>query len=176
MSTAEKARNALLGSLAGVVVVIGVALLTGDEADEAAGSSETTTTASVEPPEETTTTETVESPEEFAERLASAIRDGDATFLFDRLAEETLERYGADQCETYTTGLHDEQFALELREVAAKQDWVYETDGVSTTVDDVTALELERTDSRGETIIQEIHLARRGTVFHWFTDCGVPEG
>ncbi|MFP3907733.1 MAG: hypothetical protein ACLFWR_11930 [Acidimicrobiales bacterium] len=35
---------------------------------------------------------------------------------------------------------------------------MYETDGVSTTVDDVTALELERTDSRGETIIQEIHL------------------
>lgn len=128
-------------------------------------SSSSSTTSSTLPPAET--------PEQFVELWAAAFRNGDAVFLFDRMAQPVLDRYGADQCETFAASLNVPDFELTIREIAEPGPFDYETDGRTETIADSIGIEVERLEG-GQTIIQEVHVIEVDGELRWFTDCGNP--
>lgn len=109
----------------------------------------------------------------FLAQLTESVK-GDRSFAIARLGDATLERYGAAQCEAYVTELNDDTFDVTVREVREPEPWDYTTDELTTTIPDAIPVEVERV-ARGETLIQELHLARAtdGSL-RWFTDCGDP--
>lgn len=139
----------------------------------------TTTTSTTSTTTSTTTTTTTTSPpaeesvEEFFDLLLAAFASGDADTLFARLNQVTLDRYGADQCETYAAQIAGQAQDLELVSSTEVGDWDYVTDDVTDTISDTTAVAVVRTLG-DQTIDQELHWKRVDGAFTWFTDCGVP--
>ncbi|HYU59035.1 MAG TPA: hypothetical protein VEO00_13450, partial [Actinomycetota bacterium] len=92
-----------------------------------------------------TATETTVAPEEetaqqFTADLARAIQTGDEAFLFERLGQATIARYGEEACRTYAAGIHDPTRAYTVTDVGEPAPWDYVTDGLTTTVPDVVAV------------------------------------
>src|SRR5712692_461907 len=50
---------------------------------------------------------TLESPQEFLDRLDAAVRKGDTDFRVARLHPAVIARYGEDQCRTFLAGKQD---------------------------------------------------------------------
>lgn len=110
----------------------------------------------------------------FLARLTESVK-GDRSFAIARLGDATLERYGAAQCEAYVTELNDDTFDVTVREVRDPEPWDYTTDELTTTIPDSIPVEVERV-ARGETILQELHLARATDgALRWYSDCGEPQ-
>lgn len=135
----------------------------------------TTTTSTTTTTTTTTTAPTVseESVEEFLAVLLGAFASGDATTLFDRMNQATLDRYGVDQCRTYAGTVAGQAQDLTLVSSTDVGDWEYVTDDVSTTVPGATAVDVVRTVS-DVAIDQTLHWQRVDGRFTWFTDCGTP--
>lgn len=122
----------------------------------------------------TTTTLAPEDPAAFLTQLAASVR-GDRTFAVARLGDATLERYGADQCRRYVTGLQDDSLDFTVREVGEPTSWDYTTDARTTTITGAIPVEVQRV-ARGETVIQELHLTlAEDRTLRWYSDCGTPQ-
>jgi hypothetical protein len=110
---------------------------------------------------------------ELVAHLVAATRDGRADVLLDRLHPAVIERYGVDACRSYLSAAGVFPLDLTAREATAASRWTWETDGVRADVTDVVLVEVSRVIN-GETVLQELHLARADGSLGWFTDCGEP--
>ncbi len=99
----------------------------------------------------------------------------DADFLYNQLHPAVLDRYGADQCRAYLESVVTTPLEIANFTVTDFGTWVWERDGVSTTVPDTFTIEGVAI-AQGESAETELHLAVRpdGSI-GWFTDCGEPQ-
>ena len=129
----------------------------------------------VEPPRRPTTGAPVasETTEEFFAVLKGALDGGDAVTLLDRMNQATLDRYGADQCESYAASVAGTGLDATLLATDDLASWDYTTDEVTTTITGVVAADLERTVN-DQTVPQTTHWQLVDGRYTWFTDCGSP--
>ncbi|MEZ5246870.1 MAG: hypothetical protein R2707_17380 [Acidimicrobiales bacterium] len=159
------------------IVLVGagvVGLLNGgDDSSVAAGPVTTLPSTTLPPTTLPPTTAAVESAAEFFVVFKSAFDEGDVATLVQRLNEATLERYGADQCQTYVASVVGNGFDAMLTSTGDVAAWDYVTDGVTTTLTDVIAADIERVVN-GQTVPQTTHWQLVDGRYTWFTDCGAP--
>jgi len=151
--------------------------------EDASSTSSTTTSTSTSTTSTTTTTttsttttalpSTSESPAEFFTVLKAALDNGDAATLRDRMSEATIDRYGAEQCQSYAESVAGTGLDRVLVSTSELATWDYTTDGATTTIAGVTAADLEQTVN-GQTIGQTTHWQLVDGRYTWFTDCGTP--
>jgi len=110
---------------------------------------------------------------ELVAHLVAATRDGRADVLVERLHPAVAERYGIDQCRAYLAAAAAFPIDLTVREATTAPAWTWETDGERAEITDVVLVEVSRV-MNGETVLQELHLARADGTMRWFTDCGDP--
>ena len=120
----------------------------------------------------TSTTIVIETPEEFLVLLVEGLR-GDPDLLVSRLNQATLDIYGKAQCRETMSQTLDPETELEMREIGETGPWDYVIDDITSPVDDVLALEVQRFVA-GQTLIQELHWQLVGGQWTWFSDCGDP--
>ncbi len=133
----------------------------------------TSTTLPIPTPMPTTTPVPTEDPETFLEILSTALETVDSATLMARLNQATIDRYGADQCLKYLESIDPAEQNITIRDVGVPGPWNYLTDEVSTSIDDVTAIEVNRLVN-SQTLIQELHWKLVDGQYTWFTDCGQP--
>jgi hypothetical protein len=107
----------------------------------------------------------------FLDGLAAAFREGDGAALLDALHPAVIDRYGAEQCRSYTDGLLIDDMGFEVLTVESADGWSYDQDELQTSVEDAVAVTAIREDLGQES---ELHLASVGGEWRWFTDCGDP--
>jgi hypothetical protein len=112
-----------------------------------------------------------ETPEEFASALAEAHRDGDSTFLLDRLHPAVIDRYGRNECADFVESIRDTTRAYEVTGSSDLEPWPYESDGQTSTVEDVYTVSVDAT-IEGESSSADLHFGLVDDLLHWFTDCG----
>ena len=134
----------------------------------------TTTTAPTTTSTTTTTTTLIiqETPEEFLELLVTGLQS-DPELLVSRLNQATIDIYGADQCLDTLGQVLDPETMMTIREVGEVGPWDYVIDDITTPLQDVLAVEIERFVA-GQTLIQEIHWKQVNGLWTWFSDCGDP--
>ena len=130
------------------------------------------TSTSTIAPTSTSTTIPTEMPEEFLTLLVEGLR-GDPDLLVSRLNQVTLDIYGEEQCRETLSQTLDPETELEIREIGETGPWDYVIDDITTPLDGVLALEVQRFVA-GQTIIQELHWQLVGLQWTWFSDCGEP--
>jgi len=122
----------------------------------------------------TATTVTLDPPtaEEFATDLATAQTEGDVEYLMARLHPAVIERYGTRQCRIHIRNdVAGQAVTWEIQGSAEPAPWDYASDGLTTTIDDVTIVTvLEPPDTEP----RELHFAPSDGTWRWFTDCGTP--
>lgn len=123
-----------------------------------------------EPVEESPAAET---PEEFLADLATALQEGDARFLFDRLNPAVIEVYGADQCRTHTRGLQDPSSTFDIVRISDLEPYDYNPDGLTVTIPEAYTVTADITGTEG-TSRGQVHVAPDDGLITWFTDCGDP--
>ena len=176
-------KRSLGGVLVGLALVLevvsGIGLVDalgddrGDGGPAAAAETDAGDTAASDQVEQADPVDTPHPVEEFVTRFAEAVRSGDHGFLIDRLHPAVFDRYGASQCEAYIPIVINTDLRLLVRDASEPGPYVWETDGVSGDVAAAYTVVVARIEL-GETVIQEIHLARSDGELRWFTDCGVP--
>ena len=105
--------------------------------------------------------------------FAGAIAAGDGAFLYDHLAPEVLDRYGADQCRAYVDGLAQPGFDAMVIGISGAAPWDYTQDDIVTSIASAYAVSLE-VGVDGTTTAREAHVVLDGQTVRWFTDCGDP--
>jgi hypothetical protein len=108
----------------------------------------------------------------FFPRFVTAVRRGDATFLFDRFDPAVLTRYGATQCQGYTAQLADPSVDLKLIRVEGPAAYNYTSDGHSASIPDTYTFHVEGTVGSRAGQSREYHFALVGGRFLTFADCG----
>jgi hypothetical protein len=117
----------------------------------------------------------------FFARLQADVQAGHQGDLAESLADAVIARYGRDACATALAAkLPVPQQAFEILAIKPPAPWDYVTDGLTTTIPDMTAVDAHVTgpDPSGAitTESRELHVQVVGGVVHWFTDCGDPLG
>ena len=100
---------------------------------------------------------------------------GDVDFLFARLDELVLERYGAEQCRGYVALTAGSIAELTVNGVAGPRLFTYTTDGLETRVTSIWSVDLSFL-SNGDPASVELNLHLVNGEIRWFTDCGEPAG
>lgn len=138
----------------------------------AAGLGETTTRSeAVTPPSGSTTTSVAaETPEEFLTALAAAFRNGDTTFLYDRLHSAVIDRYGEQACRLDIATATDPTAKIDVIRVEGTADYSWTSDGQTTVIPDTVSVRVTRV-SRGVTVETVVHMTPVDGRFRWFTDC-----
>ena len=160
-----------------LIVGTGLGLTSGVGLWRAVRSDDDAPTVTAEPSEDAPAVATSETPEAFVRAFAAAVRAGDTATLLARLHPAVFERYGEAQCASYLPSVTDTDLDLVVRAVTGPGAYTWETDGSRTDISDAYVVEVSRKE-RGETLLQEIHLARAvevggtGGTLRWFTDCG----
>jgi hypothetical protein len=110
--------------------------------------------------------------EDFADDLLIAFQSGDTAYLFDRLHPLVFERYGERQCRRYVNQelQPDPAASWTVLSSSGPAPWAWETDGLTTTVNDTWTVNIEIPDE-GQ---REVHFAPSDGTWRWFADCGVP--
>ncbi len=92
----------------------------------------------------------------FLVRLGKALAEGDTRFLLDRLHSAVIDRYGASACLLYVDAVVDPSNAVDPVRAGAPEEWEYETDGLSTTIDEAYPVagfgDAQRPGDRGDRI------------------------
>jgi hypothetical protein len=111
--------------------------------------------------------------EEFAADLMAAFQAGDTQYLFDRLHPLVIERYGSDQCRSYASGFDpDPETSWTVRNSSGPHTWVWETDGLSTTVEGTWTVRVTIPDAGR----RAVHFTPFEGTWRWFADCTPPTG
>jgi hypothetical protein len=161
MKPRTRAGTILVGT--GVAVVAVSAALTFGKVG--AGASPTSSSAAGSTPAQP------EDPAAFLQRLANALRTGDATFLFDRLNPAVVQRFGASACHTHVAGLTDPTAGFTVQAVGQPGAFAYTTGGQTIVVANTVPIQAIVT-LHGTATPETIHLARLASgQLTWFTDC-----
>jgi hypothetical protein len=113
-----------------------------------------------------------ETPKQFLDRLAAALRKGDSKFLLQRLNPAVIDRYGLPLCRGFVLTLKDATAKITVQRVGPPGPFDYTSDGETTTVAKTRSVTAKRT-SDGSTSTQVIHVAPtpNGQKLTWFTSC-----
>jgi hypothetical protein len=167
---------AVVGGL--ILIVVGVAGALGDWGTTTKGSAAKATAATgtaAKPPSGPAAQPTNgETPQQFLDKLAQAVRDGDVNFQLDRLNEATISRYGKDACRTELGTRTDPTRRYTVKSVSPqKQPYDYASDRQSVTIPDTTTVEADVV-TQGQTQPVTLHLVEKNGRFTYLTDCGTP--
>jgi hypothetical protein len=121
----------------------------------------------------TSTPSPLETPQQFLDLHARALRSGDVGFLLGRLHPVVIARFGEDACRSAVTRLIDPTAAFTVKRVDPPAPYVYATDTRSTTVPATLAVLVDRV-RQGKTSELTLHLTPVDSRLRWFTDCGLP--
>jgi len=162
--------------IAGVAVAAGL-ILTGVGVAGALGDwgSSTSSSASKPTPAPTTAKPTPgETPQQFLDDLAAAVRAGDVAFQLDRLHPAVLDRYGAEQCRADIATRTDPSRRYVVKSVSPTgRPYDYASDGQTVTIADAVTVEADVVD-HGQTQTVTLHLAKSDGTYAYFSDCGTP--
>jgi hypothetical protein len=169
------------GIVAGIVVAAGLILAGVGVAGALGkwGTTESISTSATASPSSTagTTTKaapTNETPQQFLDALATAVRDGDVTFQLDRLHPAVIDRYGSEQCRADITTRTDPSRRYVVKSVSpAARPYDYASDGQSVTIEGAITIEADVVD-HGQTQPVTVHLAKTDGTYAYFSDCGTP--
>jgi hypothetical protein len=110
--------------------------------------------------------------EAFVEGVASAVRDKNTTFLFERLDPAVLTRYGQPACQAYLEGLDDPTFSVRMVDYSGPAPWDFVRDDISTPIPRAYSIAANVT-SMGETSAMDLHISIDDFgLLYWLTDCG----
>jgi len=115
----------------------------------------------------------VESPEAFLVVFSKAIREGDATFLFDRLHPAVLAFYGEQQCRAKVQTFSDPNADFAFVSVRGPGTFQWQVDGQTSPVQDVLNVRVGFATANGPAR-RTIHFGIVDGELRWFTDCGEP--
>lgn len=124
-------------------------------------------------PTATATPATLETPQQFLDLLAQAMRSGDVGFMLSRLHPVVIARFGEDACRSKLSRLTDPSASFTVQHVEPPAPYVYTTDTRSTTVPGTYAVTVLHTQ-QGATSQAVVHITPVGALFRWFTDCAAP--
>jgi len=115
-----------------------------------------------------------ESPKQFLDKLATALREGDTKFLVQRLHPQVIKRYGKDDCRTYVAGLQDATAAFVVLEVGAPESFDYASAGKTAAVAKTRPVTVLRT-RQGTTSPSIVHITQVAGRYRWFAACSTTE-
>jgi hypothetical protein len=116
-------------------------------------------------------TPTTRDAKRFVAELNAAFKSKNVSFLVGHLHPAVISRYGRDQCRSYLTTLVGQSPRVSAHAYGAAADYVYTSDGLSTTVPDVVPVNA-MVMVAGRSTDTTVHVTRT----QWFTDCGNPVG
>ena len=102
-----------------------------------------------------------------------AFKTGDAKTLLALVHPATIERYGVAACRASFAKLTDPTYAVVIKTIHAPAPWAYAKDGLTKTIADVWAVDVDVT-YQGTTTTAVFHVAPVGGEIRWFADCGTP--
>jgi len=152
-----------------ILAVVGVAGALGDWGA-------TTSTAAAKKPAPSTTAPPAktETPEQFLDELATAVRGGDVSFQLSRLHPAVIGRYGTDQCRADIVTRTDPSRRYVVKSVSpTARPYEYASDGQSVTIAEAITVEADVVD-HGQTQPVTLHLAKADGGYAYFSDCGTP--
>jgi hypothetical protein len=115
-----------------------------------------------------------ETPQQFLDKLAQAVRDGDVNFQLERLNAATISRYGTDACRTELGTRTDPTRRYTIKSVSPqKQPYDYASDGQSVTIPNTTTVDADVV-FEGQTQPVTLHLVEENGLFTYLSDCGTP--
>jgi hypothetical protein len=163
--------------VAGAAVAAGV-ILTGVGVAGALGDWGTSTTstakATVTPATTTAAPAKGETPQQFLDALATAVRAGDVAFQLDRLHPAVIDRYGTDQCRANIATRTDPSRHYVVKSVSpAGRPYDYASDGKTVTIAAAITVEADVVD-HGQTQPVTVHLAKADGRYAYFSDCRTP--
>ncbi len=113
----------------------------------------------------------VETPEAFLNKLATAMRQGDVDFMVSRLNPSVIARYGSAECRTAVATYTDPTAAFSVQSTSSPSDYTYTAAGVTTVIPDTITLQATFTH-QGQPAPLTVHLSRTGDgILTWYTDC-----
>ena len=158
----------VVGSVLSAVSVLGLVLDWGSTDAPSVAASPPHAAATATP------TTPVESSSAFFASFVKAIHDGDTTWLLARLHPAVIERYGEAQCRTAVASLRDPTFAVSLSSAGTPSDYVYASDGRSTTVPNTATFDSQGTVQGQASTTRQYHFALVDGRYRTFLDCGNP--
>ena len=126
-----------------------------------------------EPPVDTETTSSTEDAiRSFVAEFDAAHQAGNLAFLIEHLDPLVIERYGADQCDSYVAATMGSIQNLEIIQIMGPQEISYDSDDLSTAIPDGGfRLELDLDANGTRTTANPSYRIVDG-IIRWFTDCG----
>jgi hypothetical protein len=109
----------------------------------------------------------------FFHTLNAAMESRDVDMLLANLHSVVVERYGTQGCRVYLEMVVEDPPSYQVLEVTEQESWTYDTDGRTTTLENVYRVVVDSI-AQGETTRAEVHLAREDGHLRWFADCGDP--
>ncbi len=109
--------------------------------------------------------------EAFLDGIASAVRDNDWMYLFERLDPAVISRYGQPACQAYLEGLNDPTFSIRPFDFSGPEPWDFVRDELSTPITRAYTINANVT-SKGEASMTDLHVSIDNFgLLYWFTDC-----
>lgn len=105
---------------------------------------------------------------QFLASLSTALTNGDAKFLRERLHPAVIDRYGAAPCDAFAASAHAPADIV-LNQLGPPSTYAWQTDGLTRDVPDTNTV--PATES-GRPVT--VHIALVEGTWRWFTDCGTP--
>jgi hypothetical protein len=112
----------------------------------------------------------------FFATFVPAIRTADVETLLALLHPVSLQRYGEARCRTGFAGLADPAYTVVVKTVHDQAQWEFARDGLTTTIPDAWAIDVDVTTTASGTAAAVVHLAPIDGEIRWFADCGTPLG
>jgi hypothetical protein len=151
-----------LGAAAILLGSLGLTLGWGTTVGARSGAGTTSPTASA-----------AERPAAFLAEFVQAVRNGNTTFLLDRVDPALISRYGEQPCRSAIPGLFDPTLSLRLRAVSGPGTYTYSRGGQSLTTHDVYTFTVDGVVG-GHPATRHYHLALVGGRYRIFIACGSP--
>ena len=162
--------------VAGAAVAIGLILAAVGVAGALGAWGATTSTGAAKKPSPSTIAPPAksETPQQFLDQLAAAVRAGVVAFQLDRLHPAVIDRYGMDQCRADIATRTDPTRRYVVKSVSpATRPYDYASDGENVTIAEAITVEADVAD-HGQTQPVTVHLAKSNGRYAYFSDCGTP--
>jgi len=116
----------------------------------------------------------IETPQGFLKKLASALRSNNVAFLVARLNPAVIHRYGERQCRSYLPSIADPTVQLTVQQLGRPTNFEWTTDGESSTIARTQSV-IVTFVAHGSATTQTVHITLVDRHYTWFTDCGTPK-
>jgi len=122
-----------------------------------------------------TATRGTETPAAFFSAYVAAVRQGDRTFLMERMHPAVIARYGTTQCQAASAALVDPTISLRLVRASGPSNYDYASSGQSVVVPDTYTFTVTGT-AAGHVGARMYHFALVQGRFRIFVDCAAAPG